>query len=553
MVTLIGKGNRMARFEPARRYGWCLMVIILQLVVSVAQVTNADTILYVDQNAVGPVYDGWSWCTAFTDLQDALDIAVWDVTIRVADGTYTPDRGTVDPSETFVLANNIRIEGGFAGCEAPDPNERNYALHQTILSGDLLGNDAGGVSSETGLDNSIHVVSVLSSNSTPELDGFVITGGYARGESRSGGGVYVLAGRPSLKNCRISQNRAEHDGAGVHGPILGSISFHNCVFRDNYAERNGGGLYADAQCLIDQCDFDSNRAISGAGMFSHGNSTLTDCMFINNSASANGGGVFVTSHDPTLSRIVLAGNSAASRGGGLFAAGGTSPAVDNCILSGNSAEEGGGAYVNSTGNLVMINCTLSENTAARGGAIYSDGATNLNSSIVWGGGSQVTGSFSGITITHSNVFGGWPGGNIFAIPQFLDADGLDDVAGTLDDDLRLLPESPCIDTGDPTVTYDPTETDLDGNPRVVHERIDMGAYESSSNCAGDDFDGDGVPDACDPDIDEDGVANGIDVCGFTPLGTPVDVVGRPLMDLDGDCDTDLVDLQWFQLGFTGPR
>ena len=54
---------------------------------------HGQTILYVDQNAPGPVHDGFSWCNAFTDIQDALDIAVFNVIIRVAKGTYYPDYG----------------------------------------------------------------------------------------------------------------------------------------------------------------------------------------------------------------------------------------------------------------------------------------------------------------------------------------------------------------------------------------------------------------------------------------------------------------------------
>jgi len=43
----------------------------------------------------------------------------------------------------------------------------------------------------------------------------------------------------------------------------------------------------------------------------------------------------------------------------------------------------------------------------------------------------------------------------------------------------LLPDSPCINAGDPNYIAEPNETDLDGNPRVMGGRIDMGAYEYS--------------------------------------------------------------------------
>ncbi|UCD30194.1 MAG: LamG domain-containing protein, partial [Planctomycetota bacterium] len=44
-------------------------------------------------------------------------------------------------------------------------------------------------------------------------------------------------------------------------------------------------------------------------------------------------------------------------------------------------------------------------------------------------------------------------------------------------DYHLLPDSPCINAGDPDYLAHSGETDLDGKPRVIGGRIDMGAYE----------------------------------------------------------------------------
>jgi len=55
------------------------------------------------------------------------------------------------------------------------------------------------------------------------------------------------------------------------------------------------------------------------------------------------------------------------------------------------------------------------------------------------------------------------------------------------------------------------------------------------------------------DMDGDGVDDAFDVCNDTPPGTAVDAEGRPLGDIDQDCDTDTDDFALFQLGFTGPR
>ena len=68
-------------------------------------------------------------------------------------------------------------------------------------------------------------------------------------------------------------------------------------------------------------------------------------------------------------------------------------------------------------------------------------------------------------------------GNISAAPQFVDKNGPDGVPGTIDDDYRLSPNSPCIDAGDPMVTPDPQAVDLEGNNRVICGRVDMGPSE----------------------------------------------------------------------------
>ena len=45
------------------------------------------------------------------------------------------------------------------------------------------------------------------------------------------------------------------------------------------------------------------------------------------------------------------------------------------------------------------------------------------------------------------------------------------------DDLRLGAGSPAIDAGDPNTVLEAGETDLDGQDRVLCDRVDMGAFE----------------------------------------------------------------------------
>lgn len=55
-----------------------------------------------------------------------------------------------------------------------------------------------------------------------------------------------------------------------------------------------------------------------------------------------------------------------------------------------------------------------------------------------------------------------------------------------------------------------------------------------------------------PDSDGDGVPDSLDVCCDTTAGTTVDAQGRPLGDLDDDCDVDLLDYGILSMNFTGP-
>lgn len=56
---------------------------------------------------------------------------------------------------------------------------------------------------------------------------------------------------------------------------------------------------------------------------------------------------------------------------------------------------------------------------------------------------------------------------------------------------------------------------------------------------------------CADDSDGDGACDRDDVCPLTPKGVPVDASGRPAGDLDGECDTDMLDFQLFQQEFDG--
>lgn len=118
-------------------------IALIEGALPVATIAAGGPLVYMDQNSTGPTHDGSSWCSAYLTLHEGMASATPGATIRVADGTYTPDpSGLTDPREaTFRLMDGVTIEGSYAGCGAVDPDERNIVLYETILTGDLEGGD----------------------------------------------------------------------------------------------------------------------------------------------------------------------------------------------------------------------------------------------------------------------------------------------------------------------------------------------------------------------------------------------------------------------------
>jgi len=450
------------------------------------------SILHVDDDATG-ANDGSSWADAFNNLQDAL-AATWSGDeIRVAQGIYKPAvvytpppppppgggssgqypiATAVDREATFQLINGVTIKGGYAG--APDPNSRDIQLYETILSGDLAGNDVNvndpcDLQTEpTRSENSYHVVRASGTDETAVLDGFTITGG-ARG------GMYNLDSSPTVSNCTFSNNSASGDGGGGMYNHHSSPLIANCTFIWNSATgqwSGGGGMYnSGSSPTLTNCTFNENSAkYGGGGMYNWYKSqpALTNCIFINNSTERTGGGICNRAFsNPKLTNCTFISNSA-HIGGGMFIECFSGPTVINCTFTGNSAGLGGGGIYSGytcpppgppTSLPVITNCILYGNTPDE---LYVDDQWTL-------------------VVAYSDVQYSWPGeGNIdsdplFVEPSYWDANGL-----WVEGNYHLLPVSPCIDAGDPDYVAGPNETDLDGKPRVIGGRIDMGAYESQN-------------------------------------------------------------------------
>lgn len=495
--------------------------------ISVSEVDNDEptsNILFVDASSPG-VNNGANWSEAYIELRDAMSIAArfpQVEEVRVGQGTYTPAESSGDRTATFQLINGVAIKGGYAGFGQLYPNARDINAYETVLSGDLNGDDIAAADPEdlrdepSRAENSYKVVTGSGTDETAVLDGFTITAGNANRRrplehhQDDGGGIYNYEGSPTITNCVISSNSARDNGGGMYNykgsPLIincrvtgnsaggsgggiynldSSPALTNCAFTGNSADSGGGGMYnQDSSATLRNCIFNSNSASSGGGIYNgyYSSPVLNNCTFKENLSAYGGGAMFNVVCSPTLTNCTFRWNSAVSKGGGMVNAS-SSSILTNCTFSKNSAENGGGMYNYmdrgpagfDQSNPTLTNCIFSMNFASEdGGGMYNYNGSSptLTNCIFWGDTPEEIYVSDGTTVvTYCDVEGGWPGeGNIDADPLFVDANK---------GDYHLLADSPCIDAGDPNYVADPNETDLDGKPRIIGGRIDMGAYEYS--------------------------------------------------------------------------
>jgi len=532
-----------------------------------AGAARAGEIIFVNAAASG-MNNGTSWTDAFVDLQDALAFAESlkqeENEIWVAAGTYFPAAIGGDRSATFQLLNGVALFGGFVGNETLRTS-RNPSANLTILSGDLNRDDEGGPHGSScctshpvpgcdqpecesaicatdsfccevawdntcvrqteclcgalcssQCDNVLHVVTGSGTDTTAILDGFVITGGNADSGSAStdrGAGLLVLDGSPVAANC---------------------------VFLNNRAEAAGGAIFTTGSPIVTNCRFAGNRATFG-------------------------GAVHVESSSPVFGNCLFLGNQAVDAGGAVLANLLATPVLSNCTFSGNLASSGGGIRNRFASASTVTNCVLSGNRDNSGQGENAQVSSDLFSRVFL--------SFScvrGLT----GALGGT--GNIGTDPRFIDPIGNDGVIGSLDDDLRLKEDSPCIDAGlnvgvlvdfaDLDGDGDRSERlpiDLDGRSRFFDDPnspntgignppiVDMGAFELGSDCNqngvlddkdvlngfSDDCNGNRIPDEC--EIESDSPAPGGPFFCLFDCSPDCDKNGLP-DTCDPDSDLDLV-------------
>lgn len=360
-----------------------------------------------------------------------------------------------------------------------------------------------------------------------------------------GGGILCHNSSPTIRNCRIVNNQAT-EGGGIairdgHPTItqchVSNNLVHPATFAGFFWLPEGGGVSVSlGSALLDYCFIEDN---------------VIDLPVVGTQLSGYGAGISVITGDldsPTLllhlHNCVIRSNEIdesklppglGSFGGGLVSLGySPEPAnieldIRNSIFVDNRAPYGAGLYLARDTAAYIQGTTIAGNnwdeSGGNGLGGYSSSTTIVNSLIHVNAPFDVTADYdvdyvfeySNIGVTKDVEVEG--PGNINVDPLFIDPDN---------GDYHLTADSPCVDAGDPEFVPEEGETDIDGQPRVVGERVDMGADEFLLTCDGD-FDLDeavgaadlalllgswgpcGDPDDCPADLDGSGAVGPFDL------------------------------------------
>lgn len=335
----------------------------------------------------------------------------------------------------------------------------------------------------------------------------------------NGGGIYMRESNLVIEHSEISDNSAlvgDNASGGTSAGVFATgtttfrskLTMRDVLVKGNIAQSSSGGVRLQSNTDGDFMDvrFIENKSSSTAGALYVGGLSATNFNdfvmkggeFRGNSSVAAGGAVYVWSflnyhfHD-----LVFTGNQSASAGGAvfLFSGGGTAAPNDKAMISNSlffdnkstgTTLGGGAVFVSNGTKATIVNNTFFANSARfDGGAIgvFSNAVVDadISNCIFFGNTAQganadfYIGALATSTLAHSITqlqgVHGINGVQVGVDPQFISVDPTHSAF------LTLAHTSPAVDAGDNSKVPAGVETDLAGNPRIVHQVVDLGPYE----------------------------------------------------------------------------
>jgi Bacterial TSP3 repeat len=382
----------------------------------------SSAVFYVNVNNTSPSTPYTNWITAATNIQDAIDASTNGDLILVTNGLYNTGGRVVYGS----LTNRVAITKSVAVQSMNGPAA-------TVIQGyPVVGS------------NAVRCV-YLTTNAV--ISGFTLTQGATLNsgdpnQEQSGGGLFCWTNSMAT-NCILANNSAYYYGGGAFGDGGGNLAGCSLIQNKNTAAVQGGGGGAFGVNVTGSLLLSNVSEYEGGGANA---CVLTNCIIMQNNSFFQGGGAYSCL---LYDCLVISNYSIAD--GGVYC--GSSSKALNCTIIANNAYNGAGG-IDSLPSSVVRNCIIYYNTVTTGS--YSnylfDGPSFQNCCTA----PQV--SSSSTCITNEPGFVDYANGNY-----------------------RLNSNSPCINGGSTYPnggsTFPPSATDFDGNPRVVDEIVDIGAYE----------------------------------------------------------------------------
>ena len=250
----------------------------------------------------GATGKGSSWEDAI-DLGEALKACATADKLYLAAGTYTPTQyagGSSDADKTFLLAQNVRIYGGYpANPKAGDVADP--AVNKTILSGN-----------ESSTRHVFVIAAPKDDDYSIQINGITVRGGNNKDTKAGsnklngeyfytgyGAGVYVLGSKVKFTNCFIKDNKSVKFACGMFSTNNSYVEMEHCEITDNMVESgNASGIHNAGTMILRNCgirrngcttsslvggfyNFDPDKKLNTAKAY------IYSCEFENNSGSTN--------------------------------------------------------------------------------------------------------------------------------------------------------------------------------------------------------------------------------------------------------------------------
>ncbi len=295
--------------------------------------------------------------------------------------------------------------------------------------------------------------------------------------STSGGAINYHSGLLTLRECNFYTNSAT-DGGVIYGTLC-SLNIDDCRFTGNDATRGGVFYVEEASVQINQSDFiDNGRQTTQGGAIWIKDSVLnvTDGEAVSNgnlTSPGLGGVLYANGANDCFfyfTRWIIDGNIAA-KGGCLFSTNYVDVTADNCVFVRNQSSLGGSVFASDnddSSDKQFLNCTFTQNESSYDDSVFdTQCGPGFVNSILWTNGqsghvADTNATFEYCCLQDTNIAQG--AGNIYMDPK-LTSSGW-----------GLKPSSPCVNAGT-NATWGESDIDVEGEPRVVAGRVDIGADE----------------------------------------------------------------------------